>query len=98
MIPPPPRECGDAPRNAHEQVEEALVYIFEVHDHEGSRLCGASNADPSRVLCCRCIARNALMNVGWTLNPREETIERKLGFLGGDESEPEPLLGAVNDH
>ena len=82
MIPPLPRHCGDLARSAQEQVEEALVYIFEINDHEGSTMCGTNAEDPARVLCCRCIARNALIGAGWTLNIREQALESRLGLVG----------------
>jgi len=84
MIPPAPRRCGDVPRTPQEQAEEALAYIFEISEHELFTRCGNRSADPSRVLCVRCIARNALVAMGWSLSASELVIEQRFGLL------PEP--------
>jgi len=83
MIPPLPRRCGDQPTNPTEQLEEALVYIFETRGHEPFARCGTRDDNPARILCCRCIARNALLDAGWTLNPCEHEAEESLDLLDG---------------
>ena len=70
-------------------MEEALAYIFEISDHEAFTRCGNRSADPSRVLCIRCIARNALTAVAWSLSANEMAVERGVGLF----PEP-PTVGA----
>ena len=94
MIPPLPRRCGEVPHNARERVEDALAYLFEVNDHEGDGYCGHDDESPERVICRRCVARNALLSAGWTLNALEESMEAAHGFLGSREL---PVMQIASD-
>jgi len=61
------------------------VYVYEVTLHEPDMPCGTSlDSNPAQVFCCRCVARNALLSVGWTLTAEERNVERALGLLPTD--------------